>query len=309
MAVTVQTLLARLARRIDPRVDNTGQEINDNSVAVTITGAANNGSGLIRITAANHGFVTGNYVTILGVTGTTEANNTTANPYWVVTYISSSTFDLQSSTFTNNYVSGGTATGALVGAVGGSFPAQRLLDIYNDARYVLFQALKERFNFDKDMISKEVGAIVTVNQAFTFTLTGSVAIGPKPTGFLDFIACNNATNVPLILLPTTLLQEVLRGVNPQYTQSASNIFIFDVGQNLTHYGTLVTTLSTYQLIYLGITAWTLTDVVGYGGASLGNESYNDRYHVMLLEVAQAISKEMGRTEVLALAKSLLGMKQ
>ena len=68
-----------------------------------LTGAANNGSGAIRITCANHGLQTGDRITITGVSGTTEANAT-----WTITKISSSTFDLQSSTFTNAYTSGGT---------------------------------------------------------------------------------------------------------------------------------------------------------------------------------------------------------
>lgn len=72
----------------------------------TITGAANNGSGLIRITDAGHGLQTGDIITISGVVGTTEANADD----WVVTSISSSTFDLQGSTFANAYVSGGTWT-------------------------------------------------------------------------------------------------------------------------------------------------------------------------------------------------------
>ncbi len=70
-----------------------------------ITGAADNGSGLIRITAVAHGYQTGNTVTITGVTGTTEANGT-----WVITVISADTYDLIGSTFTNAYVSGGSGT-------------------------------------------------------------------------------------------------------------------------------------------------------------------------------------------------------
>lgn len=78
----------------------------DNSVAVT--GAANNGSGLIRITAASHGFVANERVHISGVTGTTEANG-----YWNVTVITANTFDLQGSTFANAYTAGGTVYTAM----------------------------------------------------------------------------------------------------------------------------------------------------------------------------------------------------
>lgn len=75
------------------------------SSPVNITNAADNGSGLIRITAASHGLVTDDCTEIEGVTGTTEANE-----HWIITRIDANTFDLQGSTFTNAYVSGGTTT-------------------------------------------------------------------------------------------------------------------------------------------------------------------------------------------------------
>jgi hypothetical protein len=71
----------------------------------TITGAANNGSGLIRITCTGHTFATSDVINIYGIVGTTEANSA-----WTITVINANTFDLQGSTFTNAYVSGGTAT-------------------------------------------------------------------------------------------------------------------------------------------------------------------------------------------------------
>ncbi len=68
-----------------------------------ITGAADNGGGLIRITAVGHGYVTGDTVNISGVLGTTEANGT-----WIVTQIDADNFDLVGSTFTNVWAAGGT---------------------------------------------------------------------------------------------------------------------------------------------------------------------------------------------------------
>lgn len=74
------------------------------NATVTVTNAVNNGSGLIRITTgAAHGRTTGDKIFISGVTGTTEANGA-----WIVTVIDATTVDLQASTFTNTYVSGGT---------------------------------------------------------------------------------------------------------------------------------------------------------------------------------------------------------
>ncbi len=74
----------------------------------TITNATSDG-GLIQIqTNSAHGLTTGNKVYIEGVVGTTEANNTGLSQ-WTVTVIGGGghTVDLQSSTFTNTYVSGG----------------------------------------------------------------------------------------------------------------------------------------------------------------------------------------------------------
>lgn len=81
--------------------------------AMAVTGAANNGSGLIRITvadtdAAPYPIVTGQYRTISGIGGTTEANGT-----WQVTRINGTTFDLVGSVFANAYTSGGIVGGSV----------------------------------------------------------------------------------------------------------------------------------------------------------------------------------------------------
>lgn len=68
-----------------------------------ITNCADNGSGLIRVTCAGHGYVTGEYVRIYGVTGTVEANG-----IWAITRIDANNFDLIGSTFTNAYIANGT---------------------------------------------------------------------------------------------------------------------------------------------------------------------------------------------------------
>lgn len=70
-----------------------------------ITNCVDNGGGLIRVTVTTHGYSTGDYVNIQDVVGTTEANGD-----WQITVIDANTFDLDSSTFTNTYVSGGTAS-------------------------------------------------------------------------------------------------------------------------------------------------------------------------------------------------------
>lgn len=70
--------------------------------AKSITGAADNGSGAVRITCATHGFSDGATVLIHDVAGCTEANDT-----WQIDYVDANTFDLLGSTYANAYTSGG----------------------------------------------------------------------------------------------------------------------------------------------------------------------------------------------------------
>lgn len=72
--------------------------------ALTIVGAANNGAGLIRLTVGDTStFATGQVKVVAGVVGTVEANDS-----WTITVVDATHIDLQGSTFTNNYISGGT---------------------------------------------------------------------------------------------------------------------------------------------------------------------------------------------------------
>jgi hypothetical protein len=80
------------------------------ATSTAITNAVNNGSGLIRLTATGHGLSTGYYAVVASVGGVTNANGT-----WVVTVIDANTLDLQGSTFSGTYTSGGTVT---IGACG-----------------------------------------------------------------------------------------------------------------------------------------------------------------------------------------------
>ena len=76
----------------------------NSNAGLTITGAADNGSGLIRLSVADTStFATGQSKTVSDVVGTTEANGT-----WTITVVDATRIDLQGSAFANAYVSGGT---------------------------------------------------------------------------------------------------------------------------------------------------------------------------------------------------------
>ncbi len=69
---------------------------------INVTGAADNGSGLIRLTVDDTTGMTGP-VNVADVGGTTEANG-----QWSITVINGTTLDLTGSAFVNTYTSGGT---------------------------------------------------------------------------------------------------------------------------------------------------------------------------------------------------------
>jgi len=77
--------------------------------AIAVSGAANNGSGLVRLTVSStSGWATGDIKDVSSVTGTTEANGT-----WTITVVDGTHIDLQGSTFANVYVSGGSVSGSI----------------------------------------------------------------------------------------------------------------------------------------------------------------------------------------------------
>lgn len=76
------------------------------SASKSISGAANNGSGFIRITSTAHGLQAGNQVTIASVGGTTEANGADQT---VSAVSDADHFDLPTA-FVHTYTSGGTWT-------------------------------------------------------------------------------------------------------------------------------------------------------------------------------------------------------
>jgi len=72
---------------------------------LAVTGAVNNGAGLIRLTIPGHNYQTGDRPKILSVGGVPNANG-----YFYVTVINATQVDLQSSLFAGAYTTGGTAT-------------------------------------------------------------------------------------------------------------------------------------------------------------------------------------------------------
>lgn len=87
-----------------PNGTNTLPGTDPNAVTYrTVTNAVSNGSGLIRLTlATTNGMITGQTVTVQDVGGVTAASGN-----WTITVINTTQIDLQSSSFSGTYTSGG----------------------------------------------------------------------------------------------------------------------------------------------------------------------------------------------------------
>ena len=108
--VTTQNGVATNDRRVRQQTGAAPGSLNElpgtDPAAVTyrvVTLAANNGSGLIRLTVGStHGMINGQNVIVGEVEGVSAANGR-----WVLTIVNATQIDLQGSTFSGSYTSGG----------------------------------------------------------------------------------------------------------------------------------------------------------------------------------------------------------
>ena len=147
-----------------------------------ITGAANNGSGLIRITIAAHGYVTGDEVNIVSVGGVPNATG-----QWIITVVTANTFDLQASTFAGAYTSGGTCLRYFAGMLAQTF-----------AVGPSFANYKLRAFADGSL--KINGAIFTLDANGITTTIGNESVGG--VGVVGVEVQNNSTADAIVLTPT-----------------------------------------------------------------------------------------------------------
>ena len=291
--MTALQLLFKINLILDPAT-KLGQKFNDSTAAISLT-SASNASPIVIVTATNHGLVSGNQVYITGVATNTAANNTGSNPNWTITYVSATSFSLDNSTG-NGSGTGGTATPALVGSVdGASFPRQRILDIYNQARMALFQAMDNVLSLEEKIIA--ISGTVIKKTDLTFTS----ASAPKPTGFIQAIYLTDVSGDQITILPLSVFREL------KDRHSVSNRMVFDYGtvfEAPSTSTTIIPNAATYILRYYGISSFTLSDILG--GTTV--ETFNENYYPIIIELAQAIASEQGTIEVNALAQKLIGAK-
>lgn len=292
---TVPQLLLRLAQRVDPRTKQSQQTFQEFASQVAIA-SSTNASPIQVTTSTAHGLNTGDSAFIVGHLVNTAANNTAANPSWTITRVSDTVFTLDGSTGNGVGVATGNVVGAMVGSVGGNHTGQRLLDIYNEARFTLFGALWNVLG--QEQLTKAING----NVVYKTDLTFSAGSASKPTGYVRPIYLTDASDRIIPVLPMTQVAPLIG------MQTTTERFVVEKGTTLFSPSgtTYVADAATYKLAYYGITTWTLWTHVLV--ASPATEEYIDDYYYMLMEIGEAIAHGQGMTEVNSVTKKLLGAK-
>lgn len=129
-----------------------------------VTGASNNGSGLIRLTVLAHGYESGDAANVQSVGGVPNATG-----QWTVEVVNANTFDLVGSTFAGAYTSGGTSLRYFAGglfqtiAIGPSFVDYRLR-AFRDGTLKLRNAEIIISGTGADIVIDPVTGTITVTQ-------------------------------------------------------------------------------------------------------------------------------------------------
>jgi hypothetical protein len=133
-----------------------------------VTGAVNNGSGLIRLTVTAHGYESGDKVNVQTVGGVPNAAG-----QWIVTVITANTFDLVGSTFAGTYTSGGTSLRYFAGgnfqtiAVGGPTFADYKLRAFADGTLRIKNAIIDLSSVAGEIILDPSVPSITITSATT----------------------------------------------------------------------------------------------------------------------------------------------
>ena len=169
----------------------------------TVTGAVDNGGGLIRLTVAAHGYVSGNTIKVTDVGGVPNATG-----YWIITWVSATQFDLVGSTWGGLYTTGGSATRYYGGAwfqtlfVSGTSAATAKLVADAAGNLTITGALISLISGTKSIILDPATASITVADTATdiqAILTAGTLEFRKITASLPSVQIGYVPDVPGVL--------------------------------------------------------------------------------------------------------------
>ena len=147
-----------------------------------VTGAANNGSGVIRLTVTAHGYRSGDWVNVAGVGGVPNSTG-----QWLISVISNNTFDLLGSTFAGSYTSGGTAGRFFSGGAFSTLAVaagQRITNaVNNGSGLVRLTITGHGYKTGYAVVTTNVGGIPGANGSFLVTVIDANTIDLQNSTF------------------------------------------------------------------------------------------------------------------------------
>jgi hypothetical protein len=204
-----------------------------------LTGAANNGSGLIRIqTAVAHTYETGDKVNIPspGPGGVSAAMG-----QWVITVVDSTHFDLQGSTFSGTYTTGGTCLRYFAGmlaqtfAIGPSFPNYKLRAFADGSLRINDASISVTAQGPPattvSINSGQLGIVISDNNVGSATTTirsSGISITQTEAGDLSDIEIGTGGGFP----PSFITMADVNGVIRIYSDVTNGIRLFDASNTL-----------------------------------------------------------------------------
>jgi hypothetical protein len=171
------------------------------------------------------------------------------------------------------------ALGTIGTTAGNRFTAQRLLDIYNEARMAMASAIRI------SMPPEKRAAVVPGNIVRITNLTFASGVAAVPAGCIDPIAMQDSTGSDISIVGANLIPLLSRN------ESATVRFVAWEGTNFKAPpgSAFIPDAATYRLWYYGVSNFTLANVTG----GVVTETYNDDLLPRLLNIAARIANVQG----------------
>lgn len=198
----------------NPASNVNGANVVEGATNLAVTGAANNGIGAIRLAVSSTtGLNNNDWATVSMVLGTIEANGT-----WQITVIDMTHVDLQGSTFTNTYVSGGSVEAGDLGQVANLLQNTCTPD---DSILIVQSATVFQVTINATVV---VPASQAANYAVAANAAVSAYIASLPIGgTFDPVSMLNV--IEYAIVSGTLVTAGVVGSNPSFVQAISVLTI------------------------------------------------------------------------------------
>jgi hypothetical protein len=169
---------------------------------------------------------------------------------------------------------------------GERWTVQQMLDIYNIARRALVRGMKTVLS--PEALRKRLRGF-EISGNITWTGTVSEVTATQPNGYIMLVdeetGIRTSGGVPLRLRSNP--GKLIAGNNPELSQSATDIYIFEVDKTFKHYGGFITNGQSTSIVYLGIADLTVADITT---GTTTEEKILEEDIPLLIEVATMVAR-------------------